>query len=186
LSLWDKKDSKIMTLSGGMKRRVMIAKALSHEPQILFLDEPTAGVDVELRRDMWEMVRMLRTTGVTIILTTHYIVEAEEMADRIGVINNGEIILIEDKTELMHKLGKKQLMLQLHDKLTEIPSELAGYRLELAADGSELVYTYDKQTERADITALLADLNAAGVKFNDLQTRQSSLEEIFVSLVKEG
>jgi ABC-2 type transport system ATP-binding protein len=186
LSLWDKKDSKIMTLSGGMKRRVMIAKALSHEPRILFLDEPTAGVDVELRRDMWEMVRMLRATGVTIILTTHYIVEAEEMADRIGVINNGEIILVEDKTELMRKLGKKQLTLQLHDELTEIPSELAGYRLELAADGSELVYTYDKQTERADITALLADLNAAGVKFNDLQTRQSSLEEIFISLVKEG
>ena len=186
LSLWDKKDSKIMTLSGGMKRRVMIAKALSHEPQILFLDEPTAGVDVELRRDMWEMVRSLRATGVTIILTTHYIVEAEEMADRIGVIHNGEIILVEDKTELMRKLGKKQLTLQLHGKLTEIPSELAGYRLELAADGSELVYTYDKQTERADITALLAGLNAAGVKFNDLQTRQSSLEEIFVSLVKEG
>ena len=186
LSLWDKKDSKIMTLSGGMKRRVMIAKALSHEPQILFLDEPTAGVDVELRRDMWQMVRSLRATGVTIILTTHYIVEAEEMADRIGVINNGEIILVEDKTELMRKLGKKQLTLQLHGKLTEIPSELAGYRLELAADGSELVYTYDKQTERADITALLADLNAAGIKFNDLQTRQSSLEEIFVSLVKEG
>jgi ABC-2 type transport system ATP-binding protein len=186
LSLWDKKDSKIMMLSGGMKRRVMIAKALSHEPQILFLDEPTAGVDVELRRDMWEMVRSLRATGVTIILTTHYIVEAEDMADRIGVINNGEIILVEDKTELMRKLGKKQLTLQLHGKLTEIPSELAGYRLELAADGSELVYTYDKQTERADITALLAGLNAAGVKFNDLQTRQSSLEEIFVSLVKEG
>ena len=186
LSLWEKRDSKIMTLSGGMKRRVMIAKALSHEPQILFLDEPTAGVDVELRRDMWEMVRMLRATGVTIILTTHYIVEAEEMADRIGVINNGEIILVEEKTELMRKLGKKQLTLQLHDELAEIPSELAGYRLELAADGSELVYTYDTQTERADITALLADLNAAGVKFNDLQTRQSSLEEIFVSLVKEG
>jgi ABC-2 type transport system ATP-binding protein len=186
LSLWDKKDTKIMTLSGGMKRRVMIAKALSHEPQILFLDEPTAGVDVELRRDMWQMVRMLRATGVTIILTTHYIVEAEEMADRIGVINNGEIILVEDKTELMRKLGKKQLTLQLHDELIEIPSELAGYRLELAADGSELVYTYDTQTERADITALLADLNAAGVRFNDLQTRQSSLEEIFVSLVKEG
>jgi ABC-2 type transport system ATP-binding protein len=186
LSLWDKKDSKIMTLSGGMKRRVMIAKALSHEPQILFLDEPTAGVDVELRRDMWEMVRSLRATGVTIILTTHYIVEAEEMADRIGVINKGEIILVEDKTELMRKLGKKQLTLQLHGKLTEIPSELGGYHLELAADGSELVYTYDTQTERADITALLAGLNAAGVKFNDLQTRQSSLEEIFVSLVKEG
>jgi ABC-2 type transport system ATP-binding protein len=186
LSLWEKKDSKIMTLSGGMKRRVMIAKALSHEPKILFLDEPSAGVDVELRRDMWEMVRSLRATGVTIILTTHYIVEAEEMSDRIGVINNGKIILVEDKTELMRKLGKKQLTLQLHGKLAEIPSELAGYRLELAADGSELVYTYDKQSERADITALLADLNAAGVKFNDLQTRQSSLEEIFVSLVKEG
>jgi ABC-2 type transport system ATP-binding protein len=186
LSLWDKKDSKIMTLSGGMKRRVMIAKALSHEPQILFLDEPTAGVDVELRRDMWEMVRSLRATGVTIILTTHYIVEAEEMADRIGVINDGEIILVEDKTELMRKLGKKQLTLQLRGKLTEIPGELAGYQLELAADGSELVYTYDTQTERADITALLAGLNAAGVKFSDLQTRQSSLEEIFVSLLKEG
>jgi ABC-2 type transport system ATP-binding protein len=186
LSLWDKRDSKIMTLSGGMKRRVMIAKALSHEPQILFLDEPTAGVDVELRREMWEMVRSLRETGVTIILTTHYIVEAEEMADRIGVINNGEIMLVEDKAELMRKLGKKQLTLQLQDELREIPSELAGYHLELAADGSELVYTYDRQTERADITALLADLNAAGIKFNDLQTRQSSLEEIFVSLVKEG
>jgi ABC-2 type transport system ATP-binding protein len=186
LSLWDKRDSKIMTLSGGMKRRVMIAKALSHEPQILFLDEPTAGVDVELRREMWEMVRSLRETGVTIILTTHYIVEAEEMADRIGVINNGEIMLVEDKAELMRKLGKKQLTLQLRDELREIPSELAGYHLELAADGSELVYTYDSQTERADITALLADLNAAGIKFNDLQTRQSSLEEIFVSLVKEG
>jgi ABC-2 type transport system ATP-binding protein len=186
LALWDRKDSKIVTLSGGMKRRLMIAKALSHEPQILFLDEPTAGVDVELRREMWQMVRRLRATGVTIILTTHYIVEAEEMADRIGVISNGEIILIEDKTELMRKLGKKQLTLQLHSKLDEIPSELAGYRLELAADGSELIYTYDTQTERTDITALLADLNGAGVKFNDLQTRQSSLEEIFVSLVKEG
>jgi ABC-2 type transport system ATP-binding protein len=186
LALWDRKDSKIMTLSGGMKRRLMIAKALSHEPQILFLDEPTAGVDVELRREMWQMVRRLRATGVTIILTTHYIVEAEEMADRIGVINNGEIILVEDKTELMRKLGKKQLSLQLRGKLTEIPGELAGYHLELAADGSELVYTYDTQTERADIAALLAVLNAAGVEFSDLQTRQSSLEEIFVSLVKEG
>jgi ABC-2 type transport system ATP-binding protein len=185
LSLWDKKDSKIMTLSGGMKRRVMIAKALSHEPQILFLDEPTAGVDVELRREMWEMVRMLRATGVTIILTTHYIVEAEEMADRIGVISDGEIILVEDKAELMHKLGKKQLTLQLHDKLDEIPSELAGYLLELAADGSQLLYTYDAQTERAGITALLADLNRTGIKFKDLQTKQSSLEEIFVDLVKE-
>ena len=186
LSLWDRRDSKIMTLSGGMKRRVMIAKALSHEPQILFLDEPTAGVDVELRREMWQMVRSLRATGVTIILTTHYIIEAEEMADRIGVIHNGELILVEDKAELMRKLGKKQLTLQLHSRLDEIPSELAGYRLELTADGGELVYTYDTRTERAGIVALLADLNAAGIKFKDLQTRQSSLEEIFVSLVKEG
>ena len=185
LSLWDKKDSKIMTLSGGMKRRVMIAKALSHEPQILFLDEPTAGVDVELRRDMWEMVRRLRATGVTIILTTHYIVEAEEMADRIGVIHNGEIILVEEKAELMRKLGKKELTIQLHEGLDEIPSELTGYRLELTADGDELVYTYDTQTGRTDITALLADLNATGIKFKDLQTKQSSLEEIFVDLVKE-
>lgn len=186
LSLWDKKDSKIITLSGGMKRRVMIAKALSHEPRILFLDEPTAGVDVELRQEMWEMVRSLRASGVTIILTTHYIVEAEEMADRIGVINNGEIILVEEKAELMRKLGKKQLTLQLSGRLAEVPNELAGYHLELADDGSELVYTYDKRTESADITALLADLGAAGVEFNDLQTRQSSLEEIFVSLLKEG
>ncbi len=185
LSLWDRKDSKIITLSGGMKRRVMIAKALSHEPQILFLDEPTAGVDVELRRDMWETVRLLRATGVTIILTTHYIDEAEEMADRIGVMSNGEIILVEEKAELMRKLGKKQLTLQLHNKLDSIPSELAGYGLELAADGSELIYTYDTQTERTGITALLADLNATGIKFQDLQTEQSSLEDIFVSLVKE-
>jgi ABC-2 type transport system ATP-binding protein len=186
LSLWDKRDSKIMTLSGGMKRRVMIAKALSHEPKILFLDEPTAGVDVELRREMWQMVRSLRARGVTIILTTHYIVEAEEMADRIGVINNGEIILVEEKAELIRELGKKELRLQLHGRLGEIPGQLAGYRLELAQDGTELVYTYDRQTERADITALLADLNAAGIGFNDLHTRQSSLEEIFVDLVKEG
>ena len=185
LSLWDRKDSKIITLSGGMKRRVMIAKALSHEPQILFLDEPTAGVDVELRRDMWETVRLLRTNGVTIILTTHYIDEAEEMADRIGVISNGEIILVEEKAELMRKLGRKQLTLQLQDKLGGIPSELAGYGLELAADGSELIYTYDTQTERKGIAALLADLNATGIKFKDLQTEQSSLEDIFVSLVKE-
>ena len=185
LSLWDRKDSKIMTLSGGMKRRVMIAKALSHEPQILFLDEPTAGVDVELRRDMWQTVRLLRATGVTIILTTHYIVEAEEMADRIGVVSNGELIVVEDKAELMRKLGKKQLTLQLHSKLDGIPSELAGYDLELTPDGNELVYTYNTQTERTGITALLADLNGAGIKFNDLQTRQSSLEEIFVDLVKE-
>ena len=186
LSLWDKKDSKIVTLSGGMKRRVMIAKALSHEPRILFLDEPTAGVDVELRREMWQMVRALRKSGVTIILTTHYINEAEEMADRIGVIDNGEIVLVEDKAELMRKLGKKQLTLQLPDTLDGVPGELSGYRLELAADGNELIYTYDTQNGRTDIAALLADLNRAGVKFTDLQTRQNSLEEIFVSLVKEG
>ena len=186
LALWDRKDSKIVTLSGGMKRRLMIAKALSHEPQILFLDEPTAGVDVELRREMWQMVRRLRATGVTIILTTHYIQEAEEMADRIGVISHGEIILVEEKADLMRKLGKKRLTLQLHNKLDEVPSELAGYRLELAADGSELIFTYDTQTERTGITALLADLNGAGIKFNDLQTKQSSLEEIFVDLVKES
>lgn len=185
LSLWDKKDDKIMTLSGGMKRRVMIAKALSHEPRILFLDEPTAGVDVELRRDMWEMVRSLRATGVTIILTTHYIVEAEEMADRIGVIADGEIVLVEEKAELMRKLGKKQLTLQLHGELDEVPSELAGYGLELTADGTGLIYTYDTQAERTDITALLADLNETGIKLKDLQTHQSSLEEIFVDLVKE-
>jgi ABC-2 type transport system ATP-binding protein len=185
LSLWDKKDDKIMTLSGGMKRRVMIAKALSHEPQILFLDEPTAGVDVELRRAMWETVRSLRESGVTIILTTHYIVEAEEMADRIGVISNGEIVLVEDKAELMRKLGKKQLTLQLHDRLDEVPVELAGYGLELVSNGTELIYTYDSQAERMHIADLLADLNEAGIKFEDLQTKQSSLEEIFVSLVKE-
>src|SRR5215203_4675979 len=185
LSLWDKKDAKIMTLSGGMKRRVMIAKALSHEPTILFLDEPSAGVDVELRRDMWEMVRKLRASGVTIILTTHYIEEAEEMADRIGVISDGEIILVEEKAALMHKLGKKRLTLQLHSRLDKIPGELAGYGLELRPDGSELIYTYDTLTERADIPALLADLNETGIKFKDLQTKQSSLEEIFVDLVKE-
>jgi ABC-2 type transport system ATP-binding protein len=185
LSLWDKKDSKIMTLSGGMKRRVMIAKALSHEPQILFLDEPTAGVDVELRRAMWELVRSLRENGVTIILTTHYIVEAEEMADRIGVISNGEIVLVEEKIELMRKLGKKQLTLQLHGKLDTVPNELAGYGLELVADGTELIYTYDTQAGRMNIADLLADLDEAGVTFEDLQTKQSSLEEIFVSLVKE-
>ncbi len=185
LSLWDRKDSKIITLSGGMKRRVMIAKALSHEPQILFLDEPTAGVDVELRQDMWETVRSLRESGVTIILTTHYIHEAEEMADRIGVINDGELILVEDKAELMRKLGKKRLTLQLQGELDGIPIELAGYGLELTAGGSELIYTYDTQTERTGITALLADLNATGIKFKDLGTEQSSLEDIFVSLVKE-
>jgi len=186
LSLWDKKDSKIMTLSGGMKRRVMIAKALSHEPQVLFLDEPTAGVDVELRKDMWQMVRQLRESGVTIILTTHYIDEAEEMADRVGVINKGEIMLVEDKNELMRKLGKKRLMLQLHSRLDEVPAELAGYGLELASEGIELVYTYDSQAGRMDIADLLADLDRAGVTFEDLQTTQSSLEEIFVDLVREG
>ncbi len=186
LSLWDKKDSKIITLSGGMKRRVMIAKALSHEPKILFLDEPTAGVDVELRRDMWQMVRSLREDGVTIILTTHYIDEAEEMADRIGVISYGEIILVEEKAELMRTLGKKQLTLQLDGKLDGVPSGLAGYGLDLAAEGTELIYTYQTQNERTGITALLADLNAAGIGFKDLQTKQSSLEEIFVDLVKES
>jgi ABC-2 type transport system ATP-binding protein len=185
LSLWNKKDDKIMTLSGGMKRRVMIAKALAHEPRILFLDEPTAGVDVELRQDMWQMVRRLRENGVTIILTTHYIDEAEEMADRIGVIHNGEIILVEDKAELMRKLGEKQLTLHLYDGLDAIPDELADYGLELAAGGRELVYTYDTQSEHTDITALLAALTRAGIGFRDLQTRQSSLEEIFVNLVKE-
>ena len=185
LSLWDKKDNKIMTLSGGMKRRVMIAKALSHEPKILCLDAPTAGVDVELRKDMWRMVRRLRENGVTIVLTTHYIDEAEEMADRIGVIHKGEMILVEEKAELMRKLGQKQLTLQLHGRLDEIPAELARYRLELAVDGSELVYTYDSQVGRMDIAGLLADLDEAGVTFEDLQTKQSSLEEIFVDLVKE-
>ncbi len=185
LSLWGKKDNKIMTLSGGMKRRLLIAKALSHEPQILFLDEPTAGVDVELRKDMWELVRVLRAGGVTIILTTHYIDEAEEMADRVGVISKGEIILVEDKAELMHKLGKKQLTLQLPEPLQVIPAELAAYRLELASNGSELIYTYDTQGERPNIAALLDDLDKAGVRFKDLQTTQSSLEDIFVSLVRE-
>jgi ABC-2 type transport system ATP-binding protein len=185
LSLWDKKDSKIMTLSGGMKRRVLIAKALSHEPQILFLDEPTAGVDVELRKGMWQVVRSLRASGVTIILTTHYINEAEEMADRIGVINKGEIILVEEKAELMHKLGKKQLTLQLHNKLDAIPAKLAAHRLDLTADGDELIYTYDTQGERTGITALLNDLNHAGIRFRDLNTSQSSLEDIFVDLVRQ-
>ena len=183
LSLWDKRNAKIATLSGGMKRRVMIAKALSHEPQILFLDEPTAGVDVELRKDMWDMVRALRASGVTIILTTHYIEEAEQMADRVGVINMGEIILVEDKAELMRKLGQKQLALQLVHKIEAIPPELAPHRLVLAADGGELIYTYDTQAERTGITALLKDLNAAGIRFRDLQTTQSSLEDIFVGLV---
>jgi ABC-2 type transport system ATP-binding protein len=184
LSLWDKKDSKIMALSGGMKRRVMIAKALSHEPTILFLDEPTAGVDVELRRDMWEMVRGLRESGVTIILTTHYIEEAEDMADRIGVISKGEIILVEDKDVLMRKLGKKQLTLQLQSPLEAIPARLSEYPLELAADGHELVYTFDAQAEETGIAGLLRRLSEEGVDFKDLHTSQSSLEDIFVSLVR--
>ena len=184
LSLWNKKDSKIMTLSGGMKRRLMIAKALSHEPKILFLDEPTAGVDVELRRGMWEMVRSLRATGVTIILTTHYLEEAEEMADRIGVISKGEIILVEDKSALMKKLGKKQLALHLQTRLDSIPVELAGYHLDLADDGNELVYTFDAQGDRTGIAALMRQLSKLGIDFKDLQTSQSSLEEIFVNLVR--
>jgi ABC-2 type transport system ATP-binding protein len=185
LSLWNRKDSKIRTLSGGMKRRVLIAKALSHEPRILFLDEPTAGVDVELRRDMWQLVRSLRETGVTIILTTHYIDEAEEMADRIGVISKGEIILVENKAELMRKLGKKQLKLQLQNTLDHLPPQLSAHHLELAGNGSELIYTYDTRGERTGIVALLNDLNAAGIRFKDLQTTQSSLEDIFVSLVRD-
>jgi ABC-2 type transport system ATP-binding protein len=184
LSLWEKKDSKIMALSGGMKRRVMIAKALSHEPQILFLDEPTAGVDVELRRAMWEMVRSLRENGVTIILTTHYIEEAEEMADRIGVINNGELILVEEKAALMAKLGEKKLTLHLRKCLAALPPELADPQLELSADGHELVYTFDAQSDRTGIAGLLRRLSEHGVDFKDLQTSESSLEEIFVSLVR--
>jgi ABC-2 type transport system ATP-binding protein len=185
LSLWDKKDDKIMTLSGGMKRRVLIAKALAHEPQILFLDEPTAGVDVELRKDMWDVVRELRAAGVTIILTTHYIEEAEEMADRIGVINKGEIILVERKDELMRKLGRKQLILHLAKKLDTVPPELSAHNLALASGGSDLVFTYDTQAERTGVTALLAALNNADIRFRDLRTEQSSLEDIFVGLVSD-
>jgi ABC-2 type transport system ATP-binding protein len=185
LSLWDKKDDKIMTLSGGMKRRVMIAKALSHEPRILFLDEPTAGVDVELRKDMWDLVRALRASGVTIILTTHYIEEAEQMADRIGVINKGQLILVENKAELMRKLGRKQLTLELTEPIAAVPAALAGYHLVLAAGGKELIYTYDTQGERTDITALLDDLKRAEIRFKDLHTTQTSLEDIFVDLVSE-
>jgi ABC-2 type transport system ATP-binding protein len=184
LSLWDKKDSKIVTLSGGMKRRVMIAKALSHEPQILFLDEPTAGVDVELRKGMWEVVRTLQAKGVTIILTTHYIEEAEQMADRIGVINKGEIILVENKAGLMQKLGRKQLKLHLQGKIEAIPPALAPYNLELSDEGSELIFNYDTKGERTGITSLLSDLRTAGIRFYDLDTNQSSLEDIFVSLVR--
>jgi ABC-2 type transport system ATP-binding protein len=175
-----------MTLSGGMKRRVLIAKALSHEPTILFLDEPTAGVDVELRRDMWRLVRSLRDRGVTIILTTHYIEEAEEMADRVGVISRGEIILVEDKAELMRKLGSKQMTLHLQRKLDAVPEALAAYNLTLAGDGAELTYTYDTQGERTGITALLGDLSRTGIRFRDIQTTQSSLEDIFVGLVRSG
>ena len=185
LSLWDKRDDKIMTLSGGMKRRVMIAKALAHEPQILFLDEPTAGVDVELRRDMWALVRRLRESGVTIILTTHYIDEAEEMADRIGVINKGELILVEEKIKLMKKLGKKQLTLNLLEPLASIPLELSDWHLALNAGGTELEYTFDADQERAGIPALLQRVSDLHIRFKDLNTRQSSLEDIFVSLVSD-
>ncbi|MCB1325017.1 MAG: ABC transporter ATP-binding protein [Spirochaetales bacterium] len=184
LSLWDKKNAKLMTLSGGMKRRVMIAKALSHEPEILFLDEPTAGVDVELRRDMWEMVRTLREGGVTIILTTHYIEEAEEMADRIGVISKGELIVVEEKTQLMRKLGKKQLTLHLQNRLEAIPSGLQNERLELTEDGNQLVYTFDVQAQETGIADLLRKLASHGIDFKDLHSSESSLEEIFVSLVR--
>jgi len=184
LSLWDKKVAKIRMLSGGMKRRLMIAKALAHEPRILFLDEPTAGVDVELRKDMWQLVRELRASGVTIILTTHYIEEAEDMADRVGVINKGEIILVEDKAELMRKLGKKQLTLELREPLGAIPPALAQHHLTLAGGGGELTYTYDTKSEHTGITALLDDLGRAGITFKDLRTTQSSLEDIFVDLVR--
>jgi ABC-2 type transport system ATP-binding protein len=186
LSLWDKKDARIMALSGGMKRRVMIAKALSHEPDILFLDEPTAGVDVELRRDMWEMVRQLRAHGVTIILTTHYIEEAEEMADRIGVINHGQLVLVEEKHTLMRKLGKKQLTLYLQQPLAQIPVDLVDLPLELADDGNQLVYTFDTQSEHTGIAELLRQLNKHGIDFRDLHSSESSLEEIFVSLVRKS
>jgi ABC-2 type transport system ATP-binding protein len=186
LTLWDKKDNKIIELSGGMKRRVMIAKALSHEPKILFLDEPTAGVDVELRKEMWTLVRRLRDLGVTIVLTTHYIAEAEEMADRIGVLLKGELILVEEKAELMRKLGKKQLILDLEDRLAELPPALENRNLSVGRQGSELVYTYDGQSERAGIDTLLTDLSRLGIGFRDLRTKESSLEEIFVDLVREG
>jgi ABC-2 type transport system ATP-binding protein len=184
LALWDKRHSRILALSGGMKRRVMIAKALAHEPQILFLDEPTAGVDVELRREMWAMVRRLRESGVTIILTTHYIEEAEEMADRIGVIHRGEIVVVEDKAVLMKKLGRKQLTLQLQNPLAAIPAELAAYPLELSADGTQLVYTFDTQGDRTGIAGLLRRLNDHSIDYRDLHTSESSLEEIFVSLLR--
>jgi len=184
LSLWDKRDSKIITLSGGMKRRVLIAKALSHEPSVLFLDEPTAGVDVSLRKDMWKIVRELRESGVTIILTTHYIEEAEEIADRVGVINHGEMVLIEDKQILMRKLGQKQLMLDLVKPLRQLPASLADFALDLTEHGTRLIYTFDSHEQRTDITALLDGLKSAGIAFRDLQTSQSSLEDIFVNLVE--
>ncbi|MGB3503697.1 MAG: ABC transporter ATP-binding protein [Mesorhizobium sp.] len=184
LALWDKRNEKVMALSGGMKRRVLIAKALSHEPEVLFLDEPTAGVDVELRREMWKMVRELRETGVTIILTTHYIEEAEEMADRVGIISRGEIMLVEEKAELMRKLGKKQLLIELRAPLTEVPASLSAHQLELSPDGSTLISTYDAKADRTGINALLSDLTAAGIAFRDLETRQSTLEQIFVDLVE--
>lgn len=186
LSLWDKKDNMIMTLSGGMKRRVLIAKALSHEPTVLFLDEPTAGVDVSLRKDMWQIVRELKEEGVTIILTTHYIEEAEEIADRVGVINNGEIVLIEEKEKLMEKLGKKQLILDLRDSLASVPDRMADYNLELSEDGMQLTYTFNTQGDRTGITALIDDLKLAEIAFRDLNTTQSSLEDIFVNLVEES
>lgn len=185
LTLWDKKDNKVIELSGGMKRRLMIAKALSHEPRILFLDEPTAGVDVELRKDMWQLIHKLRQTGVTVILTTHYIEEAEEMADRIGVINNGEMLLIEEKSELMRKLGRKQLTLELREPVDLLPEALGRYDLEMANDGQTLIYTYDTNAARTGITSLLADLNRSGIAVRDLETRSSSLEDIFVSLVRD-
>jgi ABC-2 type transport system ATP-binding protein len=186
LSLWDKKDNMIMTLSGGMKRRVLIAKALSHEPEILFLDEPTAGVDVGLRKDMWAIVAELKQTGVTIILTTHYIEEAEEIADRVGVVNNGELILIEEKSKLMAKLGKKQLLLDLREPLSQLPASLVGEDLELSKDGSQLIYTFNAQSEHTGITSLLNNVKDAGIGIRDLKTTQSSLEDIFVFLVGES
>ena len=184
LSLWDKRKNIIMTLSGGMKRRVLIAKALAHEPRILFLDEPTAGVDVELRKDMWKVVRQLRDSGVTIILTTHYIEEAEEIADRVGIINDGELLLVDDKQCLMQKLGKKTLQIELDEPLDDVPPQLAGYQLEFGDDRTELVYNYDTRAEHTGITALLGELSEAGIRFHDVKTKQSSLEEIFVGLVK--
>jgi len=186
MSLWDRKDEKIMMLSGGMKRRVLISKALSHEPDILFLDEPTAGVDVELRQDMWNVVQSLRESGVTVILTTHYIEEAEQLADRVGVITNGELILVQDKTSLMQEFGKKEMVLNLSESITAIPDGLSDYKLELSEDGMELTYHYDTKQERTGITSLLSEMNAAGIHFNDLSTSQSSLEEIFVGLVNRN